>query len=646
MSLVDRRLSTKLVIIAVAFLMVALMATGLTLLESWKFEGGAAAVNDMGSQRMRSYRMAYLLTESLRDRQNAAVLRGELAGEMQTFDRVLAGLRRGDPARPMFLPRRQEIANEVDAVSLQWRHEVRPLIESVLAEAHAASAHQQAGGLRARLDGFVGRIDALVRAIEQDNAREVATLRYVQFAMVALAVLGTVALIYLMFLLVVRPLGVLQGGIQRMTAGEFATRLPVESRDEFGELAAGFNRMAERLQDLYANLEHRVTEKTADLEGKNRNLVALYGVARLLNEPLSIEKLSRGFLTNLIRLFGAEGGAVRLVDPKTGQMIMYVQEGLAPAFVRDEQCLEMGECLCGEAALRGETAVEYLGPVRAPNAMYQCQKAGYRTVSMSGIRFKGRVLGIFNLYFRERRALTAGDRQVLEALGQQLGAAIESQRLLSRDKELAVSEERNLLAQELHDSIAQSLAFLNIQAQMLEDSLRRDAADEARAALAQIREGVQQSYDDVRELLVHFRTRVTQEEDMGAGLRALLERFEGQTGIKTAFRESGTGVPLPAEKQLQVLHILQEALSNVRKHAGAAGVTLEMQRGPVYRFRVRDDGCGFDPRHADDGSGTHVGLSIMRERAHRIGGEFKVASRPGEGAEVMLALPVAQRVAA
>ena len=99
-------------------------------------------------------------------------------------------------------------------------------------------------------------------------------------------------------------------------------------------------------------------------------------------------------------------------------------------------------------------------------------------------------------------------------------------------------------------------------------------------------------------------------------------------------------MPLSPEVQIQVLHIIQECLSNARKHAGAGCVRVEMQRGPSYLFRVSDDGRGFDPAQVT--SDMHVGLRIMRERAHRIGGSLSVRSQPGAGTEVALELPLAQ----
>jgi len=123
-------------------------------------------------------------------------------------------------------------------------------------------------------------------------------------------------------------------------------------------------------------------------------------------------------------------------------------------------------------------------------------------------------------------------------------------------------------------------------------------------------------------------------------------RFEHQTGIAAELKASGAAAPLAPDDQLQVMHILQEALSNVRKHARASKVEVLLARGPGYSFAVRDDGCGFDPARSPEDAADHVGLQIMRERAARIGAVVDVESAPGAGTEVRLRLPVAQRQAA
>ncbi len=640
---VFQKLSSKLIGILVAFFLVALVAIGLTLYVSWQLEGGAAAINDAGSERMRSYRLAYLLNHDIYHAVDGGVMEREVRADMATFEKTLADLERGDPLRPLFLPRNAEVMAQMAGLKSEWQGNIKPLLEEVLASDEPEARKTLLRSYRPAVERYVGMINELVLRIEQDNAHKTSLLRTIQLSLVAMASVGTVLLIFLMFLLILRPIRRLQEGIRRMAAEDFSFRVPVRTRDEFGDLAYGFNHMADHLENLYATLEQRVEVKTRSLEEKNQELALLYEITAFLNEPASVEELCRRFLRRLMVQFGAHGGAVRLVDVPSQTLHLMVTEGLSEDFFRKESCLDMGECVCGGAA-RDEKPVfmDLDQPTERP-LLYNCKHEGYRTVSVFTIRVKKRLLGIFNLYFYEGRSFTPQEVQLLETVGQHLGVAIENQRLVSREKELAISEERNLLAQELHDSIAQGLAFLNIQVQLLEDSLKRGNEQEAMESLPQIREGVQESYDDVRELLVHFRTRV-HHSDLEGAIRSTLEKFEGQTGIKAAIEVSGTGAPLDPEYETQVLHIVQEALSNVRKHAGAGEVKVSLERDGAYAISVRDNGRGFDPRHEPGDS--HVGLNIMKERAHRIGGRLEVVSEPGAGTEVRLTLAKIQQEAA
>jgi len=643
MDIPRQRLSTKLVEILVVFLLIALVAIGATLLMSWDLEGGAAAVNQAGSERMRAYRISTLLSQAALPEADRTRLLKAADEEAREFERVLLELRAGDPSRPLFLPNEPGIANLYGALSQTWHGSIKPSIRAMTA--HSGDMDSVALiDFRNATERFVNQIDQLVLAIERDISHKTTLLRSLQMGLVVLSVAGTVTLIYLMFLLVVRPVSRLDEGMRRMEAGDFDTRLPIESRDEFGSLAGGFNRMASHLSDLYRNLESKVSEKTRSLEQKNQELSTLYEVAALLNRPGTLEEMCRAFLARLVDTLKADGGAVRLVETESAKVHLYIQQNLSGPWVREEACIDKGECLCGEVANGGRAVVRMFGGAGSDDQSFRCRREGFRTVTVFPIRFKEQITGVFNLYFKDAHELSGHERHMLESLGQHLGVAIENQRLVVREKEMAVSEERNLLAQELHDSIAQSLAFLNLQAQMLGDALERNNREEARDGLREIREGIQECYDDVRELLVHFRTRFG-ESDVETVITALLARFEADTGVQTDFRQLGTGVPLSPEIQIQVLHIVQECLSNVRKHAGARLVTVELEKGRVYVFRVSDDGQGFDTAAPGVGDG-HVGLAIMRERAHRIGGLVEVKSAPATGTQITLTLPIVQEAAA
>ncbi|HLD08835.1 MAG TPA: type IV pili methyl-accepting chemotaxis transducer N-terminal domain-containing protein, partial [Methylophilaceae bacterium] len=341
------KIRDKIIGLLVFYFLVALVAIGSTLLVSWRLEGGAAAINDAGRERMRSYRIAYLLEQQVR--QPSAQLRNDIKHEVVLFEKTLSELEQGNPERPLFLPKDDDVGAKMTQLRQSWQTTINPHITQILNETNFTEQRAQLEMYRPMLERFVAGINDLVSMVEHSNARATTLLRFLQITLVSLALIGTVLLVYLFSHMVVRPVTRLREGIQRMATADFDVRLPVTSQDELGELASGFNRMADQLQDIYATLEQRVEDKTRSIEAKNRELAAL-------------------------------------------------------------------------------------------------------------------------------------------------------------DKEMAVSEERNLLAQELHDSIAQSLAFLNIQVQLLQEDLQKNLIVDALKGLVQIREGVQECYDDVRELLVHFRT--------------------------------------------------------------------------------------------------------------------------------------------
>lgn len=641
------RISSKIVGILVIFTLAAITAIGMTLVVSWQLEGAAAAINDAGSQRMRSYRIGYLLSRDARESAPSARHSDEVRAEMERFEHVLADLEKGDPARPLFLPNEAAILEKAGAVRAAWQTDVRPLVAGYLDPANSARRPAMAARYDEVVAPFVATINDLVLLMEQSYARNTNALRSFQLALVALALGGTVLLIRYFFVVVIRPLGEMRAGIQRMTREDFSVRVPIKSKDEFGDLADGFNQMAGHLENLYATLEERVETKTRSLAQKNHELAMLYDVAAFLNEPASTEELCRGFLLRVRAALGAQAGAVRLFDSRSQRLYLLVHDGLPQGMTESEAVLRVGECLCGEAVQSASSFVSDVRSASAGTTMPFCREAGFRISTGFTISFKKRLLGIYNLYFTEEREISPPEVHLLETLGQHLGVAVENQRLASRDRELAVSEERSLMAQELHDSIAQGLAFLNIQVQLLEDSLRHNNMGEAMETAGQIREGVQNSYDDVRELLMHFRTRVHQ-SDLESGIAASLRKFETQSGVRCLLREAGSGAPLPPEFEIQVLHIFQEALSNVRRHARASAVEVEIRRSlDAFTLCVRDDGVGFSPgeRGGDDAQ-HHVGLEIMSERARRIGGRVVVSSDPGKGTEVRLSLTGLQKAAA
>ena len=628
------KLQQKITGLLLFYFFVALVAISLTLYVSWRLEGGAAAINDAGSERMRSFHIAFLLAQQVQH--PSAELRHDIEAKIAQFEKVLSDLERGDPKRPLSLPKDDNVRTQMNKLRHDWQSDIKNRITQILNTAQQSKQGAMLLEYRVAVENFVNSVNDLVVMVEKSNAHSTMLLRSLQIGLVGLAFIGTILMMNLFSLMVVRPLNRLREGIQRMGKADFDVRLQVTKHDEFGELAERFNQMADQLQNLYATLEQRVAEKSHSVEMKNRELTALYDVAAFLNSSTATEPLCGIVLDKLSPLMDACGGVVRLVDSTGDRMQIVASRGTSKSFLVEETCLALGNCLCGEVARDGIAISSNFSPFSADKLLHTCKRDGFEAVVAVPIRSKQRVMGMINLFFDTPRILPQQEIRLLESVGQHLGVAIENQRLVAREKEMAVSEERNLLAQELHDSIAQSLAFLNIQIQLLRNDLQQGQITTALQSLEQIREGVQESYDDVRELLVHFRTRVGN-ADLETAVCSALEKFEGQTSIRINFTHHGTMPEFPPEHVLQTMHIVHESLSNVRKHSMAECVDVELiSDGECVRLHIRDNGVGFDASR--DAGDTHVGLSIMRERAHRIGAELALESEAGQGTLVRLVL--------
>jgi two-component system nitrate/nitrite sensor histidine kinase NarX len=256
------------------------------------------------------------------------------------------------------------------------------------------------------------------------------------------------------------------------------------------------------------------------------------------------------------------------------------------------------------------------------------------------------LLGVFSLHFCAERTFSDRETALLDTLGRLLGTAIENLRLAAREREMAISEERNMVARGLHDSIAQGLNFLNLQVQMLEKSLDEGEQREAAEIVPLLRAGVQESYEDVRELLQNFRSRL-EEDDLNSALRKAVRKFRDQTGVDAGFKVDGSGgPPFSREEQLQILFIVQEALSNIRKHAQADNVLVRVRDSRDFSLSISDHGVGFDAAAVTASGNSHVGLHIMRERARHINADLAIESGRGAGTTVRLHVASAHRRAA
>ncbi|WP_430407380.1 type IV pili methyl-accepting chemotaxis transducer N-terminal domain-containing protein [Hydrogenophaga sp.] len=318
-------LSTKLVRIGAGLLLVALASIGLTLWVTWQLEGGAAAVNEAGRMRMQTWRLTSV-AQAGRAPQEVATL-------VQQFDQSLELLRHGDASRPLFVPWDDAVGREFATVEALWQNQ-RPLwLQDRPPEPTQALA---------TADAFVEAIDALVLAIEKQLSGFTAILNLFQFLMMALAIGGAVVMLYTGYMYVIHPLAHLRQGLRRLESGDFKARVEAETLDEFGQVAAGFNRMAATLQSMYAGLETQVETKTRHIEAQRARLETLYEVSAFLARAGSIEELSRGFAQRVRAVVKADAVAVRWSDEASQRYLMLASDCFPQDMLEEERSLLAG----------------------------------------------------------------------------------------------------------------------------------------------------------------------------------------------------------------------------------------------------------------------------------------------------------------
>lgn len=623
-----KSLTFRLKFFTLLWIAVSVASIVFTLYLSLWLEGNAAAINDLGSLRFQSYRLALLAEEG--------APQPEIDAHIRRFDEVLANVRRGDPRRPLSLPDDPKVMAKMADLERQWQQTVKPFFQ-------AASENEKNSTVK--LNGFLKTINEVVGEVERTSATYITWLRFFQSGLLALVLVSSAVMIWLTRLWIIDPLQELLRGVQAIGDGRFGLQMQTAGPSEFAEVSGGFNQMSSRLSQLYSGLEQEVADKTRDLERKNFILGVLYSFSAVLNRPQTAAEAAAVFLERVLRVAEADAGSVRLIDPRRQRMDLAAHIGLPEELKHSEACSKIGDCLCGTAVQNNEvhTVRFYDSRPAADNEhSYECRRLGFGDLRVLPIRYKEQDIGIVTLYFRQPQEISDTITELLELLCSQFGVVVSNTRLGEESRQLAVLQERNLIAQGLHDSIAQTLAFLNLQVQMLESALQSGSSDLAGENLQFIKSGVQECYEDVRELLLNFRTKIAR-RDFAEAADELVERFHRQTGIATNIDWIGDqGPPLSSDQQLQCIFILQESLSNIRKHAQADQVNIEIDNGRDFVMTITDNGRGFDAEHLERLPGNHVGLNIMHERAGRIRAELKLTSQPGQ-TRIRLFLPEQER---
>ena len=582
-------LSSRLKLLTILWVGSALLSVILTLVLSWRLQNAATVIEDAGNLRTQVYRLAYMVGER--------APKAQINNQIREFEQNLNRISQSNAIHPL-MPSETPPAYDLIQTALieDWKANIQPVLRR----------YERPDQIK--LYRFAANIELFLQAMEHANEKNTLWLRRFQMIMMGMIFAAAGLMIIWHYAWIIRPLETLRDGVKTISQGRFGVQIDTDQISEFAQVNKGFNQMSSRLKTLYTDLEGQVARQTQDLARQNRDLTLLYQTTRDLHQTFTPQQAAEEFLKRTLPAVSAEAGSIRLWDNERKRTDIVASIGLPDDSDEPDTAPD-------------KTALKH---------------------AVFPISYQEEELGVLNLYFSDDLKPDNNDNELLRTLSGQLGVSIVNSRLEQERRLLAVLQERYLIAQGLHDSIAQALTFLNLQVQMLESAFYSNQKEQAEENIRFIKDGVQECYEDVRELLLNFRTKISN-KDFPEAVSALLTRFERQTKINVSTEWRDEGAALNNDEQLQIIFILQESLSNIRKHALAHNVTVSIDNRQDFTLIIRDDGVGFDPAHLDTLSGEHVGMGIMRERAQRIHAELEVSSKPDEGTTVTLTLPKHKR---
>jgi two-component system nitrate/nitrite sensor histidine kinase NarX len=441
----------------------------------------------------------------------------------------------------------------------------------------------------------------------------------------------------------VEPLSHLSNWSLRMRSGNLSARIPVPGSGEFRELAQDMNRLSDELKSLTMEMDSHVRAQTVRLARKTQSLDILYDVASSLSQPGDLDKLLESFLDTFIELVDARAATVRILTDD-GQTRLVASRGLSAEVVEKDRTMDVSLCQCGWAAKEGGIRIQrgthpcalLLG---MPMLKRDCQE-----FVVVPVTYQDRILGVYNLFLdRPMSALGEDIHDLLNSVGKHLGLALEKSRLDNHARQIAIMEERNIIGNELHDSLAQGLVSMRLQVKMLGESLHKKDLRASQSEVRHLRSAIDEAHDSLRELLANYRLKID-ERGLVPAVAGMVERFSQETGVNVYFHNECRKLSLTPLQESQIFHIVKEALSNIRKHSHAcnARILLTNDSHGGYTLLIEDDGEGIAPV-SESRPGEHIGLSVMRERAERLPGELTIESEPGEGTRIVLSFPVVPR---
>lgn len=444
---------------------------------------------------------------------------------------------------------------------------------------------------------------------------------------------------------IAKPFEDLIGIASRIAAGDLDTPIRLNENDGYGELAQSFESMRLELRASREHLARWADELEARVEQRSQQLTALARVITAASRSLELEEVLRVALEQAMQVLGVETGGVWLLDEDSGDLHLAVSQGMSKEMQDQIRYVKSGEGATGRAARSGETIVlEDLGHSSSLVKMAAIREGMLSLIAVP-IKVHDRIVGVLDVMTRERRSYTAEEIAMLTSIGQQIGVGVENASLIQEIREqterVAALQEREMISAELHDGLLQNLGYLHLKADQLEFQAISHGLPEMALQLAHQRQLLEETSAEIRRFISDLRTTPPASASLHSALERMVNRFMKEFPLKVTLIEESNAGRMKADHVAHLVRIAREALINAVRHGNASqAVLIYTNHGTMGELNIQDNGSGFQPECVPKEGTTHFGLSIMRARATRLGGQLIVHSVPNEGTRVTVKWPL------
>jgi len=485
----------------------------------------------------------------------------------------------------------------------------------------------------------------IVLSVEQDSSEAFQAVSANTIINLVIALIALVLAVFAALFMtqnIANPIANLASTASQIAQGDLEQIANIVREDEVGALARAFNSMTAQLRDLINSLEQRVQERTRDFQKANKaleqralQLETSAQVGREITSILDIDVLLSRVVELIQDAFGYYHVQVFLLEKDAKQFVIGASS--RNRSIQHQRLDIRKRSINSEAAQTGR--IQLVDDVlKNPNFLFDDKLPETRSELVIPLKVGDWVIGTLDVHDSKVNAFTEEDTLLIQSLGDQIAVAIENTHLYYQSKELAVLEERNRLARELHDSVTQSLYSLVLLTEGWRRMLKSNGSEKIEEYLNRIGEIAQQALKEMRLLILELRPPMLEQEGLVGALQKRIDAVEKRVGINArVVMEDFIELSAPVEEALY--WIAQEALNNSLKHAKATIETVRIcVEDNATVLEVVDDGRGFDPEAIDQRGG--MGLLNMGERARQVGGNFTIHSTLGKGTIVKVSVPL------